>query len=317
MPKDYDVVTKTIVERYPRDWLGLLDLNLDRDLPVEVVDSNVSTVVAEADKVLRLGGASPGLVHIEVQKDYDPSMPVRLLRYNSLLRLRHSLPVLSAVVLLLPEGDGPAMSGRYADEWPVGRGRVELHFPVVRVWKESAAELASTLGTMPLAVLAARDGDEAERVLTPALAALGQPPTMAEREIATACYLFTGLRFDRGLAARIFKGTKAMRESVTYQAILEEGEAIGLEKGREKGRQEGREEGRQMGREEGREKGREEGRLEAERRVLLRQGSRRFGPPDDATRARVEAIKDPAALEAILDRVLDASSWEELLAGSA
>lgn len=134
MPKPYDAITRTILERYPRDWLALLDL--DPDVPVRFVDSNVSTVVAEADKVLRVEGPSPGLVHVEVQKDYDASMPLRLLRYNALLRVRHGLPVLSAVVLLLPDADGPAMSGRYAEEWPDGRGRVELTYPVVRVWQE-------------------------------------------------------------------------------------------------------------------------------------------------------------------------------------
>ncbi|MFO0954582.1 MAG: hypothetical protein U0835_26150 [Isosphaeraceae bacterium] len=309
MPRNYDVITRTIIERYPRDWLALLDL--DPDAPVEVVDSNLSTVVAEADKVLKVGGAAPGLVHVEVQKDYDVSMPVRLLRYNTLLTLRHGLPVLSAVVLLVPDADGPAMSGRYAREWPDSRCRVEWRFPVIRVWEESAEALASAPGTLPLAVLAARDGDEAERLITPALAAFPHPPGEPEREISTACYLLAGLRFELDLARRIFRGAKAMRESVTYRAILEEGEAIGMEKGLDLGLEKGLEKGLQKGLAEGE----AIGRLNAERSTLLRQASRRFGPPDEATRRRIEALNDPKMLETLLDRVLDAADWPELLAG--
>jgi hypothetical protein len=94
-----------------------------------------------------------------------------------------------------------------------------------------------------------------------------------------------GLRFDKAFIARLMKGVPGMnlRESVTYQAILEEG--------------------------------REEGRIEAYRETLLRQATRRFGAPDEPTRARVEAMADEAQLEALLDRVLDAAGWVDLLAG--
>jgi len=81
-----------------------------------------------------------------------------------------------------------------------------------------------------------------------------------------------------------------MKESVTYQAILEEG------------------------REEGREKGREEGREEA-RGILLAQGTKRFGKPSAKHRKTVAAITEPAVFESLATRVLDVESWTELLAG--
>ena len=55
----------------------------------------------------------------------------------------------------------------------------------------------------------------------------------------------------------------AIRSQRTYIVdSLDEGEAVGLQKGIEKGREEGRAEGREEGREEGRAEGREEGRAE-------------------------------------------------------
>ena len=291
MNKRYDAATRTLLERHPEDWLPLV--RLDRTLPVEVVDSNVSTVSAETDKVLKVGGPSPGIVHVEVQSTYDASIPLRLLRYNVLLRARHDLPVLSAVVLLVPRADGPALPGVYAVEWPDATAGVAFRYPVVRVWERSAAELAAELaaspGTLPLAILAARDEQEAERVLAGPLAAFHKPPTPEEREVEATCYVFAGLKFDKGLIDRVFKEFDAMRESVTYQAILEEG----------------------------REKGWEQGQEEAARRILLLQATRRFGPPDDATRGRLGSVVGNARLEALAERVLTAASWDDLLSPTA
>jgi hypothetical protein len=73
-----------------------------------------------------------------------------------------------------------------------------------------------------------------------------------------------------------------MRDSSTYQAILDEG--------------------------------RVEGRVEGERRLLLLLGTPRFGEPDAATRTRIESITDSETLERLAARLLSTSSWDELLA---
>ena len=72
-----------------------------------------------------------------------------------------------------------------------------------------------------------------------------------------------------------------MKESVTYQAILEEGE--------------------------------EKGALAEARKIVLRLGRNRFGPPDARVTAAVEAIADVERLEELGERLLSAASWDELL----
>ena len=69
-----------------------------------------------------------------------------------------------------------------------------------------------------------------------------------------------------------------MRESVTYQAILEEG------------------------------------RIEELHRTILRQGRVRFGEADEMIRQQIEAIRDLQALEELSVRLVTVSSWAELLA---
>jgi Domain of unknown function (DUF4351) len=73
-----------------------------------------------------------------------------------------------------------------------------------------------------------------------------------------------------------------MRESSTYQAVLAEGRA--------------------------------EGRAEGARRVVLRLGTKRFGPPDRQTRAALDTITDVDRIEQLSERVLEVSSWTEILA---
>ena len=86
-----------------------------------------------------------------------------------------------------------------------------------------------------------------------------------------------------------------MKESVTYQAIVEEGVV--------------------QGRVQGRLEGRLEGRLQGEQSILLRMGRKRLGEPSPAVLARVEAIQAEATLATLADRLLDVSSWDELLSG--
>ena len=65
---------------------------------------------------------------------------------------------------------------------------------------------------------------------------------------------------------------------------------------------------------EGRTEGWAEGRMEQTRALLLRLGSKRFGAPDDQSRAVLEAIPSLEALERLADRLLEVESWQELLA---
>ena len=64
----------------------------------------------------------------------------------------------------------------------------------------------------------------------------------------------------------------------------------------------------------GEERGIEKGKADAERGVVLRLGTKRFGEPDTSTRAALEAADLPR-LEILVDRLLEVESWAELLAG--
>jgi hypothetical protein len=60
----------------------------------------------------------------------------------------------------------------------------------------------------------------------------------------------------------------------------------------------------------------EEGRELEARRLILLVGQERFGPPPEEVRARLEAITDIERLEQMLDVVLYAARWSDLLGGN-
>jgi Putative transposase, YhgA-like len=67
------------------------------------------------------------------------------------------------------------------------------------------------------------------------------------------------------------------------------------------------------GREIGKEEGKTSGKTEEARALLLRQGRKRFGEPDAATVAALEAIDDLPRLERMSEVILDASGWADVL----
>ncbi len=121
---------------------------------------------------------------------------------------------------------------------------------------------------------------------------------MIASDIWAAAYVLMGLRFSQDLIRLLLSAVLTMRDSTTYQAILEEGRA----------------EGRIVGRTEGRIEGRTEGALEEARRALLVVGSEHFGTPDARTLKVLQRITELERLEDGLRRVKRAKSWTDLLA---
>lgn len=90
MAKPFDATLKDLLEAYPNDWLALGGQQAAGD--VEVIDAGLSTITAEADKVLRIHDPAPCVFHFELQASRDSGLVSRVLRYNVLLDYRHAVP---------------------------------------------------------------------------------------------------------------------------------------------------------------------------------------------------------------------------------
>jgi Domain of unknown function (DUF4351) len=207
-------------------------------------------------------------------------------RFNILIRYRHELPVQSIVVLLRREADSPSLSGEFEDHLPSGFLYHSFRYNVLRVWERPVDEiLAGNIATLPLAPIARVSSAELPAVIkrmAQRFKTKADPNEIGDYWAAT--YVLMGLVYPDSIAKALLEGVRKMKESTTYQAILREGKA--------------------------------EGRLEEAKRILLRQGRKRFGHPKAAVKSKIDAIADLAQLERLSDRVLDANSWDELIDGA-
>ena len=192
------------------------------------------------------------------------------------------------MVLPRPEADDPDLTGTVAYQSPHGRGGLEFRYQLVRVWRRPVETfLTGGLGTIGLAPLSDVSQDALPGVIQAMEQRLTRETAPADAaKLWAATYILMGLRYQSEFAAQLLKGVRAMKESTTYQAILAEGRA----------------------------EGRAEGQAAEAGKILLRQGSKRFGPPDARTRAATEGVTDINRLEQLTERLLDVSSWDELLA---
>jgi predicted transposase YdaD len=279
----YDATTKALIETRPGDWLPLL--GFPAGLPVRLIDADLATVSAAADKVVRVGaGRRAWLLHLEFQAGRDAGLVARTRLYNVLLDHRHGLPVLSVLILLRPDADGPELTGVEERVLPTGERSLQFRYRVVRVWELPVETvLNAPPGVLPLAPLAAVRQDDLPAVVRRMEARVEREATPAEAAVLwSATFILMGLRYSREFAGQLLRGVRAMRESVTWQMIFEEGE--------------------------------EKGKAEGVRETLLLLGAKRFGQPDAATEAALAAVSDPAVLRELSARLLDVGGWQELLA---
>jgi predicted transposase YdaD len=137
--------------------------------------------------------------------------------------------------------------------------------------------LRGDVGT--LAPLAAADPKEARKVVQRMKQRLEVEVSSAEAATLWAeTKVLLGLRYPRAIAAQLLRGVHHMKESDTYQEILEEGATQALHE------------------------------------TLLQLGRIQFGPPDERTRACIEGISDVPRLQELTVRLLRVKSWQELLA---
>jgi hypothetical protein len=284
--KRFDASLKRLVETYPRDWAAYLRplLGVSGGGLVKAIDSDVSTVSAAVDKVLHFGGRKPWLLHLELQSSHLHRLAEQLLLYNVLLQDRHRLHVRSVVLLLRPEADRRHLTGVLRKAWPEGQAYLEFHYTVVRLWEQPVEGLLSAgLGLLPLAPLAGVPAEQVEPIIRRMEKRFAAEAASAEAaDLWTATLILLGLNYSKEFAAHVLRGVGAMKESVTYQAILAEGEA--------------------------------KGKVEQAREMLLAWGGKRLGTPDAATRAAVEALDDLDYLNRLGERIFDVTDWADLLA---
>jgi hypothetical protein len=282
MAMTFDATLKDMGRESP--WAFLATFDQPPALPVKLLNVDLSTVTALADLILGLGDPLAEIVQLDFQSSAAAWKHADVMAYHALLFAHYHVPVHTVIVLLRPQAAHANMNGviRYAPR--PGRSSMEFSYEVVRLWQRPAEQLLrADLGVVPLAVLgrlpeklSLEDGLTVivqrlvERIIKEA------PPDRAPK-LLTDAYLLTGLRLRRDAAARIFRGVRAMQESDTYLAILDEGQE------------------------------------KATRASILAVGEERLGTPEELIRAQLSNITDLARLMRMVRRAAKAATWQEIL----
>jgi len=263
--------------------------------PSTPLDTDLATSL-QADRVFRIDGERPYVLHLEFESNPRRGIPAELLRYNSLILNQHDLPVETVLILLRPKAVVSDMTGRFQQVGVTGKLITDFKYHVEKVWERPAEFwLKSGIGLAALSVITNEAKPNLEANLS-RLDAHVQSEGVDEGtrgRVISAAYFLCGLRYNPVMVEEIFRRLNMLLEdSTTYQAVLTKGKI------------------------EGKVEGKAEGTIEGEHKVLLRQGIKRFGPPNSAIAASLKAITDTERLDGLAERILDVGSWDELLAGA-
>ncbi len=289
MPHPFDAASKHMVQAHPADFNDLADL--PKGTSIRIVDADLSTISAAADKLILVDGPDPYAAHHEIQSGPRPNLDLDMLFYNVLGRRILGVPGKSVVTALRPSAISGATGGVF--DTKDAQHKLEFSYKIIRVWELPPDRLLrGGIGTLPLAPISAVTEAQLPAVIDAVARRIEAEAAPQEAPELWACtHILMGIRWPRQLIHQVLKGARQMKDSVIYQEILEEGMEKGFEKGVEKGQ------------------------VAEVRKLLLRQGAKKLGIPDPSTHSQIEAINDLEILEALSDRVVDGSvsTWAELL----
>ena len=309
---DYDSPWKEALERFFPEFLALLfpaiHARIDWRIPPEFLDKELQQIGAGsprgrryADKLVRVqaldGQAIAVLIHVEVQGDPESDFGERMFVYQTRLRDRYGLDVVSLAVLTDTTASFRPSQFRHR-RWGCG---IAFRFPMVKlldyVEPNRWAELDASDNLFALVVMAqirAKVTDEAETLkgwkfrLIRRMYERGYTPTLILEVFRLIDWM---IRLPQALEAD-FRQTLYAYEEQHRMPYVTTVEQAGIEKGVQQGLQQGLQQG--------------------EARTLLRLLDRKFGP--EAAQRHRERIEraELEQLDTWLDRILTADTPETI-----
>lgn len=259
------------------------DLEIDLEPSEPSIDTHFSA---------RMHGGGEEIVHLRIQKWYQPDLDRHLFHASRKLERKHGRMPRVFVFLMWPPAEGPGMTGRYEDRDERGEVTRVFTYTIKRAWEIEPEEVTQNIGTMLLAPLSRRSRERMPYVvdLIKKGLARSKPDGRTREMVWAAVYWAMGLICDLDEAHRAlgdvlpFIHASANYNSAKGHAFLAAYSTAQTE-----------------------------GALRAARTLILRQAARRFGEVPGAAEA-LAAITGLPELEALAERVLTAADWPSLLA---
>lgn len=217
----YDHSCKRLAETFPTDFASWI---LGEPIPLTALQpSELSSEPIRADSLIFLE-SSALILHLEFQTSPDENMPLRMLDYW--VRIRRRFPtreIHQTVIYLKPTNSNLVFQNSFTS------AETNHRFQIIRMWEQLPQSLQQYQGLLPFVTLCQTDNPE-ELLRQAAQQIEGIDDKKVQADLITAAYVISGLTLEKEIAKRILR-QEVMRESVTYQEILQEGEVKGKAEG--------------------------------------------------------------------------------------
>jgi predicted transposase YdaD len=292
-----DISGKYLIDRDPVGWVHWLFEDPTLEV-IQILSPEFQFVARHTDFLVKVRDHNGEFcILIELQLQYDATIPLRTLIYSGLAQQKFSLPVAPIVVYLTPPPAGVDLPDHYHAEF-MGF-TTHQNFRVVKLWEIEATEVlalqapASILPYIPLMAGAT------EAIIQTTLTRIRAEEN--HEELETILAMFAMIKFSAQKVEELMRWDMSILEkSPLYQEILTKG----VQQGQAWGRKEGLEQGLEQGMEQGLELGLEQG-LE---RSILRILTRRFGQYEADLPDRLAELP-PLVLEQLLDEAITAETY--------
>jgi hypothetical protein len=281
MAKPFDAGVRVLIEQYLPDWLAIAPRKAQG--PVRVIDSDLSTISAEADKLLYIDDPQPWILHLEPQANWDGTLEKRLSWYNEIVSYKHDCLVHTVLVLLRREADSPRLTGEFLRQFEGDSAYRYFRYQVLRVWQMSANELADgSWGLFPLAPLC----DDAKPQLPKLMERMAKrlnTEVANQQQLAMlweTTAILSEMRYEPELILPLMQKVMTM---IRYEDLKSHDYLVG----------------------------------KGVRDTVIRQGIIKFGALAESDAEKIEAIKSLELLRRLSERILYVSNWQELLADEA
>jgi len=312
----YDIAVKVILSHCRETALEyFLNLPVQWSEILELPQETPSVRRADFPIRVRTTDGEDLVVLLEVQSQWEPEVPLRLLEYDARYRLKTGLSVVPAVMLLR---HAPSALDHFQDRY------LSYRFHLLSLATLDARDIVATGKPCLMPFVGLMKGGakllgDAENILYQSDLSRSQ-----KADLLTGMALLAGLvspEFPR----KLFERRKdIMMESAAYEMIKKEGYEEGIQRGLEQGLQQGLEKGLQQGLEKGLQQGLEQGikqgtkigMIEEAREAILDVLTERFGECPLTLREIIVCLDSISMLKALRRQAIQVESlaaFRELL----
>ena len=221
----YDSILKFLIDEYTKPILSwLLNREINEEIEMLPTELNIEPIRADGVFFLQVGNK---IIHLEFQTrpKSDPPLPLRMLDYWVRLYRLHKLYEknleLEQVIIFLRRDTSPKV---FEENFQIGK--TTHYYRVIRIWECDPTPLLLQPELLPLAVLA--KCEKPEMLLSQVAEKVNAIKNQRQKSNISACVeLLAGINYSEELI-KMYLHDDILKESVTYQRILNEGVTKGV-----------------------------------------------------------------------------------------